>query len=110
MSMAGPPVTVLGEDECWSLLSSLSLGRFVTCLDGRPEIFPVNFVTQRPTVLFRPAEGTSPFGAAPPPFVASEADSPDADLPYGGGVTVKGRAHVLSPSAEIGEAGGAPLG
>ena len=51
MSMAGPPVTVLGEDECWSLLSSLSLDRFVTCLDGRPEIFPVNFVTQRPTVL-----------------------------------------------------------
>src|SRR6187455_3284611 len=83
MSMAGPPVTVLGEDECWSLLSSLSLGRFVTCLDGRPEIFPVNFVTQRPTVLFRTAEGTKLFGAATHPFVAFEADYHDAELTYG---------------------------
>ena len=81
--MAGPPVTVLGEDECWSLLSSLSLGRFVTCLDGRPEIFPVNFVTQRPTVLFRTAEGTKLFGAATHPFVAFEADYHDAELTYG---------------------------
>src|SRR6476646_7227728 len=69
MSMAGPPVTLLGEDECWSLLSSLSLCRFVTCLDGRPEVFPVNFVTQRPTVLFRTAEGTRLFGAATNPCV-----------------------------------------
>jgi nitroimidazol reductase NimA-like FMN-containing flavoprotein (pyridoxamine 5'-phosphate oxidase superfamily) len=104
MSMAGPPVTVLGEDECWSLLSSLSLGRFVTCLDGRPEIFPVNFVTQRPTVLFRTAEGTKLFGAATHPFVAFEADYHDAELTYGWSVIVKGRAHVLSTSAEIGEA------
>jgi len=104
MSMAGPPVTVLGEDECWSLLSSLSLGRFVTCLDGRPEIFPVNFVTQRPTVLFRTAEGTKLFGAATHPFVAFEADYHDAELTYRWSVIVKGRAHVLSTSAEIGEA------
>jgi uncharacterized protein len=96
MSMAGPLVTVLGEDECWSLLSSLSLGRFVTCLDGRPEIFPVNFVTQRPTVLFRTAEGTKLFGAATHPFVAFEADYHDAELTYGWSVIVKGRAHVLS--------------
>ena len=46
-------VTVLSEDECWSLLSSMSLGRLVTILDGKPEIFPVNFATRRRTVLFR---------------------------------------------------------
>ena len=56
-------VTVLSEDECWSLLSSMTLGRFVTCLGGQPEIFPVNFVTERPTVLFRTAEGTKLSGA-----------------------------------------------
>ena len=90
--------------QFWSLLSSLSLGRFVTCLDGRPEIFPVNFVTQRPTVLFRTAEGTKLFGAATHPFVAFEADYHDAELTYGWSVIVKGRAHVLSTGAEVGEA------
>ncbi len=97
-------MTVLGEDECWSLLSSLSLGRFVTCLDGQPEIFPVNFVTQRPTVLFRTAEGTKLFGAAADSIVAFEADYHDAALTYGWSVVIKGRAHVLSGSAEIDEA------
>src|SRR4029450_14115095 len=104
MSMAEPPVTVLGEEECWSLLSSLSLGRFVTCLDGRPEIFPVNFVTQRPTVLFRTAEGTKLFGAATHPFVAFEADYHDAELTYGWTSSSRAGAHVLSTSAEIGAA------
>ena len=32
-------------------------------LGGQPEIFPVNFATQRPTVLFRTAEGTKLFSA-----------------------------------------------
>ena len=52
MSADDGPVTVLSEDECWSLLSSMSLGRLVTILGGKPEIFPVNFATQRRTVLF----------------------------------------------------------
>jgi hypothetical protein len=44
---ADDPVTVLSEDESWSLLSTVSLGRLVTILGGQPEIFPVNFVTER---------------------------------------------------------------
>ena len=52
MSAADTPVTVLSEDECWNLLSSMSLGRLVTIMDGKPEIFPVNFATRRRTVLF----------------------------------------------------------
>ena len=105
--MAGPPVTVLGEDDCWSLLSSLSLGRFVTCLDGRPEIFPVNFVTQRRTVLFRTAQGTKLFSAVMSGGVAFEAD--DYTLSEGWSVIVKGRAQVLSATAEILGAEEAPL-
>ena len=84
--------------------------RPVRHLSGRrPEIFPVIFVTQRPTVLFRTAEGTKLFGAATHPFVAFEADYHDSPLTYGWSVIVKGRAHVLSTSAEIGEAERAQL-
>ena len=68
------PVTVLSEDECWSLLSSMSLGRLVTILGGKPEIFPVNFVTQRRTVLFRTAHGTKLYSAVMGDWVAFEAD------------------------------------
>jgi hypothetical protein len=102
-------VTVLSEDECWSLLSSMTLGRFVTCLGGQPEIFPVNFVTERPTVLFRTAEGTKLSGAVMNDRVAFEADYHDAALTYGWSVIVKGRAHMLSTSAELEEAERAQL-
>ena len=58
MSAAGEPITILSENESWNLLASVALGRLVTSVDGQPEIFPVNFVVQRRTVLFRTAEGT----------------------------------------------------
>ena len=104
---ADVPVTVLSEDESWTLLSSVSLGRLVTILGGQPEIFPVNFVTQRRTVLFRTAQGTKLYGAAMSDQVAFEAD--DHTAAEGWSVIIKGRAHVLSANAEILEAQEAPL-
>ena len=109
MSADDRPVTLLNEDECWSLLSSMSLGRLVTILGGKPEIFPVNFVTQRRTVLFRTAQGTKLYSAVMGDWVAFEADYHDAPLTYGWSVIVKGRAHVLSANADILEAEEASL-
>ena len=104
---ADDPVTVLSEDESWSLLSSVSLGRLVTILGGRPEIFPVNFVIQRRTVLFRTAQGTKLFSTVMSGRVAFEADDhTDAE---GWSVIVKGTAHVLSANADVLDAQEAPL-
>jgi len=50
--------TILPERECWDLLEGVTLGRLVTSVDGRPEIFPVNYVVQPRTILLRTAEGT----------------------------------------------------
>jgi uncharacterized protein len=99
MSADDDPVTVLSEDESWSLLSSVSLGRLVTILGGRPEIFPVNFAIQRRTVLFRTAQGTKLFSAAMSDWVVFEADD-HTDI-EGWSVIVKGSAHVLSGTADI---------
>ena len=107
MSADDDLVTVLSEDESWGLLSSMSLGRVVTILGQQPEIFPVNFVTQRRTVLFRTAQGTKLFSAVMNERVAFEAD--DHTVAEGWSVIVKGRARVLSASAEILEAEEAPL-
>ncbi len=109
MSAADTPVTVLSEDECWNLLSSMSLGRLVTIMDGKPEIFPVNFATRRRTVLFRTAQGTKLSSAVMGNWVAFEADYHDPALTWGWSVIIKGRAHLLSATEEILDAEEAPL-
>lgn len=107
MTISGEPMTILGEDESWQLLASVELGRLVICLDSGPEIFPVNYVVQRPTVLFRTAEGTKLSSLVISERVAFEADSHSLD--EGWSVIVHGTADVLSTSAEINEADRAGL-
>ena len=107
MSADDDPVTVLSEDESWSLLTSVSLGRLVTNLRGQPEIFPVNFVTQRRTVLFRTAQGTKLYSAVMSDRVVFEAD--DHSVAEGWSVIIEGTAHVLSATADIFDAQEAPL-
>jgi len=109
MAADNDAVTVLSEDECWSFLSSVSLGRLVTILGGKPEIFPVNFATQRRTVLFRTAQGTKLSSAVMADWVAFEADYHDPALTWGWSVIIKGRAHLLSATEEILDAEEAPL-
>ena len=107
MSTDGEPMTVLSEDESWHLLASMALGRLVTSVEGQPQIFPVNYVVQRRTVLFRTAEGAKLFTIVMNSQVAFEAD--DHNVSEGWSVIVKGRAEVLNTDAEIQEAEGAQL-
>ena len=106
--MADEPMDVLSAEESWNLLSSRSLGRLVTCVDGHPEIFPVNYVVQRRTVLFRTAEfATKLFTVVMNAHVVFEAD--DHNVSEGWSVIVKGIAQVLNSSDEIEEAERAQL-
>lgn len=96
------PVTVLDDREAWRRLSSVALGRLVTSFGGQVEIFPVNFVTQDGSILFRTAEGTKLFTTVMNEHVLFEADDHTAD--EGWSVIVRGTAHVLSSAEEIHEA------
>ncbi len=107
MAVSDESVTILGEDESWGLLASVALGRLVVCVGSRPEIFPVNFVVQRPTVLFRTAEGTKLLSVVINKNVVFEADGHSLD--EGWSVIVQGTADVLSTAAEIDEADRAGL-
>jgi nitroimidazol reductase NimA-like FMN-containing flavoprotein (pyridoxamine 5'-phosphate oxidase superfamily) len=107
MSETGDPVNILSESESWTLLSSIALGRLVTTVDGVNEIFPVNFVVQNRTVLFRTAEGTKLVSAAINNDVVFEAD--DHNVAGGWSVIVRGIAKTLRTSEEIGEAERAQL-
>ncbi|BBX74436.1 pyridoxamine 5'-phosphate oxidase family protein [Mycobacterium shinjukuense] len=105
--MNDEPVTVLSADQSWQRLSSVALGRLVVSIADEPEIFPVNYVVQDRTVLFRTAEGTKLFVAVTNPKVAFEAD--DHNVTEGWSVIVKGHARVLNTDAEIRKAEDAQL-
>jgi nitroimidazol reductase NimA-like FMN-containing flavoprotein (pyridoxamine 5'-phosphate oxidase superfamily) len=101
------PVSVLGEDESWRLLASVALGRLVTTIGTRIEIFPVNYVVQRRTVLFRTAEGTKLITCILSDRVLFEAD--DHNLMNGWSVIVRGTAELLETPEDIATAERAQL-
>lgn len=107
MTTPTQPMSILSESECWSLMSRAALGRLVTSVDGQPEIFPVNFVIQNRTVLFRTAEGTKLVSAAINNNVLFEVD--DHDALEGWSVIVKGISRTLRTDAEVDEAERAQL-
>lgn len=107
MPASDDPITILSASESWNLLASVALGRLVTVVDGQPEIFPVNFVVQRKTVLFRTAEGTKLVSTAINNRVVFEADQ--HDVAEGWSVIVKGVARMLHTDEEIEEAERAQL-
>lgn len=93
------PVTAMSEHECWAHLATMTLGRLATSVDGDPDIFPVNFVVQRHSILIRTAEGTKLASTAINHRVAFEAD--DHDVAQGWSVVVRGHAQVLSSIEEL---------
>jgi nitroimidazol reductase NimA-like FMN-containing flavoprotein (pyridoxamine 5'-phosphate oxidase superfamily) len=101
------PVSILSQTECWDLLSSMSLGRLVTSVDGQPEIFPVNFVVQHRTILFRTAEGTKLVSTAINNNVLFEVDN--HNVAEGLSVIVKGIARSQRTDEEIADAEKAQL-
>lgn len=92
-------VTILPAQECWDLLAGRTLGRLVTSVDGRPDIFPVNYAVQDRTILFRTAEGTKLVSAAINNYVVFEVD--DHNVAEGWSVVVKGTARTLRTDEEI---------
>ena len=102
MAIEHGPISVLGDDEAWNLLSSVPLGRLVTSFGGQLEIVPVNVDTQNRTVLYRTAEGTKLFTTVMNARVLFEADDHTAD--EGWSVILRGTARMLTGAEEIREA------
>ncbi|WP_328362350.1 pyridoxamine 5'-phosphate oxidase family protein [Mycobacterium sp. NBC_00419] len=107
MTVEQGPITVLSADESWDLLNSVALGRLVTHIGDQLEIFPVNFVTQNRTLLFRTAEGTKLFSTVMNDKVLFEVD--DHTTSEGWSVIVRGTAQVLTAADDVHEAERAQL-
>ena len=80
---------VIEEAECLELLASSAVGRIAVVLDGRPLIFPVNYLLHHRTVAFRTDPGTK-LEAATLGRVAFEVDGTDSLYHTGWSVLVQG--------------------
>ncbi len=85
----------LEVDTCWELLRSVSIGRLAVIVAERPEIFPVNHVVDRGTIIFRTADGTKLAGSIGSAPVAFEVDGYDESTAEAWSVIVKGRAEEI---------------
>ena len=101
------PVVALTEEQCWARLRTQELGRLVTHVGDVLDIFPVNYIVDDETLLFRTAQGSKLFELTVNDEVLFEVDDhTDTDA---WSVIVRGRAHPLDDSAEVERADGLGL-
>jgi hypothetical protein len=79
----------LVEEECLRLLGTRDVGRLAVVVHGSPEVFPVNYVLDGHTVVFRSGRGTK-VDAASLGMVAFEVDDIDPRTHQGWVVEVRG--------------------
>lgn len=106
--MTTQTVEILERSQCWDLLREAAVGRLAVVTDGRPDIFPVNYVVDHGSVVFRTAEGSKLASSVRRP-VAFEVDGVDLDTGAAWSVVVRGTANVVVGLHEIVEALTLPL-
>ena len=99
----------LTKSECFALLASQHLGRVVLVDDRGPLGFPVNFVLDRHTVVFRSGEGTTLDVADRGGSVAFEIDGTDEPTRTGWSVLVRGEATEITDPDDLARVRQLPL-
>jgi nitroimidazol reductase NimA-like FMN-containing flavoprotein (pyridoxamine 5'-phosphate oxidase superfamily) len=91
------------------LLAAANLGRVAVVDDRGPVVFPVSFVLDRHTVVFRTEPGTKLHAAARGSLVCFEADGTDATGRTGWSVIVRGEITEVTDPAELARLCALPL-
>jgi nitroimidazol reductase NimA-like FMN-containing flavoprotein (pyridoxamine 5'-phosphate oxidase superfamily) len=100
-------ISDLSDQECLDRLAEQELGRLVTSAGGVLDIFPVNYVVDGRSVVFRTAEGSKLTELTINDEVLFEVDDyTDTDA---WSVVVRGRAHRLETSDDVRAADELPL-
>jgi len=87
--------TEIPPDECLVLLSTHSMGRLGLVHEGRPFIFPVNYLLDGKTIVFRTDPGLK-LSETPLRKVALEVDDVDLEARTGWSVLVQGHAFEIT--------------
>jgi nitroimidazol reductase NimA-like FMN-containing flavoprotein (pyridoxamine 5'-phosphate oxidase superfamily) len=104
-----PGVTAVPEHTCWMLLRSVEVARLAVSVDAQPDIFPINFVVDHGTVVFRTDEGSKFAAMMSNPVVAFEVDGYDAAAQEAWSVVIQGRAEEIKQLHERIESMDLPL-
>lgn len=100
-------VNRLSDQQCWERLGEQQLGRLVTHVGDVFDIFPVNYIVDGESVVFRTAEGSKLTELTLNDDVLFEVDQyTDADA---WSVVVRGKAVRLSTAEEVAAADELPL-
>ena len=95
--------------QCFELLAGEHLDRVAVTDDFGPVVFPVNFVLDRHTVVFRTEEGTKLHAAGRGSRVCFEVDRADPAAHTGWSVLVRGEITEVTDRAELVRLGRLPL-
>ena len=101
------PVEALTDEQSWDRLAQQELGRLVTRVGDVLDIFPVNFVVDDRTIVFRTAPGSKLFELTVNDEVLFEVDDYSAADAWS--VIVRGHARRLTSAEEIAAADALPL-
>lgn len=74
MNTTADGITNLDTNTCLGLLRTREVGRLAVAIKEHPDIFPINYVVDRGTIVFRSAEGTKLAAALLGRWVAFEVD------------------------------------
>lgn len=91
-----PKADILTAEQCWKLLAETSIGRLAVTVNGRPDVFPVNYKIDGESLIFRTGDGTKLDAIAEDANVALESDAVSAEFGIAWSVVVKGRAEHAS--------------
>jgi uncharacterized protein len=91
----GAGAVVLPTHTCWMLLRTAEVGRLAVFAGDGPDIFPINFVVDHGTIVFRTSEGSKFSAVVSTPVVAFEADGYDAVAGEAWSVVIKGRGEEI---------------
>jgi nitroimidazol reductase NimA-like FMN-containing flavoprotein (pyridoxamine 5'-phosphate oxidase superfamily) len=96
MDTAAPGPSTLAPAECWAKLRSVQVGRIAFLHDRTGiEVFPINFLVDHGTIVFRTAAGTKLSGVTARPTVVVQADGGDPGDHRWWSVVVRGRAEPI---------------
>ena len=99
----------LTRSECFELLAREHLGRLALTDDWGPVVFPVSYVLDRHTVVFRTEAGAKLHAASRGARVCFEADGADAAARTGWSVIVRGEITEVTDPAEVARLAALPL-
>jgi uncharacterized protein len=98
------PLIPLSEQECWQYLRLHTLGRVAVIVNGRPEVFPVNYRAGGGAIVFRTATGAK-LGNAPMTLSCFEIDGWDERTGSGWSVMVHGAISEITDAIDHRAAG-----